>query len=157
MAGCLLGVAGCGDGAPGPVAVSTPVPTGSAAAGCSALVGAVPDRVAGRTAREVSPSAAPAAAWGDPPVVLVCGVPRPAALVPTSQCFRVNGVDWLLTQQGRAVDPAGPLHGTLDFTTVGRSPYVRVSVPDDVQPAADALVDLAPAIRQHTEVLRPCQ
>ena len=34
-----------------------------------------------------------AAAWGDPAVVLRCGVPKPDALKRTSACFEVDGVD----------------------------------------------------------------
>jgi len=62
-----------------------------------------------------------------------------------------------ITQHGKAVDPTAPLRGSLRFTTVGRSPYVDVVVPDAYQPAADALIDLTPAIRSSTTVTSPCR
>jgi hypothetical protein len=49
-----------------------------------------------------------------------------------------------------------PLKGDLEFTTVGRSAYVEMVVPDAYQPAADALVDVAAAIKGATRATRPC-
>ncbi len=87
-----------------------------------------------------------AGAWGDPPIVLRCGVEKPAALKPTSTCHDVNGVGWLAEQQ-----PDGWL-----FTTIGRALYVSVEVPAEHEPAADALADLADVIGRHVPVTRPC-
>ena len=63
-------------------------------------------------------------AWGDPPVVLRCGVGRPSALVPNSseQVFLAGDVYWLPVQQKDA---------TL-FTSIDRSVYVEISVPKKV-------------------------
>jgi Protein of unknown function (DUF3515) len=139
------------------VTVTAPTPTGTTARQCAALIGAAPTKVAGQRSRPISPASGYAAAWGDPAVVLTCGGAAPKALAPTSQCFRVDSVDWLVTQDGAEVDPTKTLRGDLDFTTVGRSAYVRVRVPDAYQPAADALVDLAATIRGHTRVTKPCR
>jgi len=44
------------------------------------------------------------------------------------------------------------------FTTIGRSPYVEVTVPpEDSRPAVDPLTDVAAAIRKHTRQEHPCQ
>ena len=69
------------------------------------------------------------AAWGDPAVVLRCGVPKPDALTRTSACFEVDGVGWLATQDGREVSGDAPVEGALTFTTIGRATYVEVEVP----------------------------
>ena len=125
---------------------------------CAALLEALPDTVADDlSSRDVSPSDALAAAWGDPAVVLRCGVPRPAAMVRTSACFEVNGVGWLATQDGREVTGDAPVDGTLTFTTIGRAAYVEVTVPamDDHQPA-DVLPALAGPIDQTIPDLHPC-
>jgi hypothetical protein len=103
--------------------------------------------VQGQDARPVEPADALAAAWGDPPIVLRCGVERPARLRPSSPCLEVDGVGWFPQQAAR---------GHL-FTTVGRSAYVEVAVPEAYQPAAEPLVDLADAIRRHIPERRPCQ
>jgi uncharacterized protein DUF3515 len=149
-------LAGCSGVSPGRLSVAAPSPAGSVARQCAAVVAAAPERVAGQTARELSPASKYAAAWGDPAIVLTCSGTVPRALRPTSKCFRINAVDWLVTQHGKAVDPRLPLVGDLEFTTVGRSAYVRLLVPDAYQPAADALVDVAPAIKEATTETKPC-
>lgn len=85
-------------------------------------------------------------AWGEPAIVLRCGVPKPAALTATSRCDEVDGVGWFAEQ----------VPGGYRFTTIGRSVYVEVSVPSDYAPEANALVDLAPAVSR-TPVLTPCR
>jgi hypothetical protein len=153
MSAALL--AGCGGG-PGPVQVSGSSVAGSARAQCTRLVAALPRQVVGNDRRDVAPAGALAGAWGDPAVVLRCGVPRPAALRPTSYCFEIDHVGWLATQHGKAVSVTSPVQGTLDFTTIGRSVYVEVSVPDAYAPQADALADVAGAVRRTTRLVRPC-
>jgi hypothetical protein len=152
-----LGVPLAGCGAPGPVEVDIATPSGAARTACERLIAALPDNVAGQDRRDVTPSDAPASAWGDPAIVLRCGVARPAALKPASSCYVVNGVGWLATQDGKAVSTTRPIDGTLDFTTIGRSVYVEVTVPEAYQPQADALVDVAAAVASSTTDLHPCQ
>jgi hypothetical protein len=140
---------------PRAVPVVAPVPRGQAGQACAALVSAAPARVSGQPARSTSPVSRFTAAWGEPAVVLRCGVPRPAALRPSSQCFEVDGVGWFATVGDRPA-PQGPYSGTLTFTTIGRTANVEVTVPGSDQPAADALVDLAGTVRAHTSVVTPC-
>ncbi len=112
----------------------------------------------GEDARDVTPADGTAAAWGDPPTVLRCGVQRPAALVATSACFEVNGVGWLATQNGREVSGDEPVTGTMMFTTIGRAAYVEVSVPDvQGRSAADPLTALARPIQRTIPLEHPCQ
>lgn len=86
-----------------------------------------------------------AAAWGDPRIVLKCGVPRPTAYEKTSEMVVVNDISWFPEQQAE---------GYL-FTAMGRTPLVEVYVPDNYAPEVNPLVDLAPAMAQHTEVTGP--
>ena len=114
-----------------------PSPTDRVQAMCGDLIDALPETVADDLdARDVDPSDALAAAWGDPAVVLRCGVPKPDALTRTSACFEVDGVGWLATQDGREVSGDAPVEGTLTFTTIGRAAYVEVEVPADGRPPA---------------------
>jgi hypothetical protein len=145
----------CCDG-PGSLHLTPPKPTGSAAARCAGLVAAAPARVDGQARRELSPASRFAAAWGDPAIVLRCGVGAPAALRRTSRCFVIDHVGWLVTRSGREVDPAQQVSGPLDFTTIGRMPYVAIQVPATYQPQADAVIDLTRAVKAHTTVRRPC-
>jgi hypothetical protein len=123
---------------------------------CSRLVNRLPGHVAGQDRRYISPASALAGAWGDPAIVLRCGVRRPAALRPTSACFEINRIGWLATSNGRPVPTTSQGKGTLDFTTIGRSVYVKVTVPAAYRPQADALVDLAPAVAATTQTLTRC-
>ena len=99
------------------------------------MIDALPRTVAGQDRRTTTPEGL-TAAWGDPPIVLRCGVPRPAALMPTSQLVTVDGVDWF----------AEPLSNGYLFTTYGRAAYVEVAVPSAYQPPAAVLTELAAAV-----------
>ena len=62
------------------------------------------------------------AAWGDPPVVLRCGIPTPAELTCSAPVQVVDGVTWLpLSGQGATT-----------FLVVDRSVRVALTVPDSV-------------------------
>jgi hypothetical protein len=116
---------------------SDPSPSDQAA--CRSLVAALPDTLDGdeNTGRSDF-----AAAWGDPRIVLKCGVATPAGYQPDSEMVVVNDVSWFGEEQ-----PKGYL-----FTAVGRTPLVEVYVPDSHQPEVNPLVDLAPAMTQYTKV-----
>jgi Protein of unknown function (DUF3515) len=128
----------------------------AARAPCTHLIDALPQSVAGQSRRDVNPAGVLAAAWGDPPVVLRCGVSRPAALRPTSYCFEIDSIGWLATQHGKEISTTTQPTGTLNFTTIGRTPYVAVSVPDAYSPQSDALADVAAAIRKTTRLVTSC-
>ncbi len=130
----ILSVAACSAGLP--VSPPNPPPVGPAAYTCSAIHGALPDEVDGHGATATTPKSPLTSAWGQPAIVMRCGVANPAALTPTSQLVTVDGVDWL---------PEALTQGYL-FTTVGREVNVEVSVPDDYSPEADVLVDLSPVL-----------
>ena len=134
-------VAGCGDRVPDPVQVEPPTPEAAARQVCAQLVPALPDRVDDGERRATGPENPLTAAWGDPALVLRCGVERPAGLSPTSEILEVEGVEWFLVESD-----AG-----FTFTTVGRTASVELLVPTSVdRTAATApLVDLAAAIARH--------
>jgi hypothetical protein len=73
-------------------------------------------------------------------------VPPPSGLTAVSQCTEVDGVGWFARQRA----------GDIRFTTIGRSVNVELTVPNDYRPQADALVDVAAAIKATTTSVRPC-
>jgi hypothetical protein len=87
-----------------------------------------------------------ASAWGDPAIILRCGVEKPRNLGPAARCDMVNGVGWFTESTA---------DGYL-FTTIGRDYYVSVDVPHDYAPEADALADLADSVARHDPVTKPC-
>ena len=96
----------------------------------------LPESVLDQPARPTEPTSALARAWGDPAIVLTCGMTAPTALTPTSQLYTINDVTWLPEE----------IAGATRFTTVGRDVVVAVTLPDRYAPAASALVDVADAI-----------
>lgn len=104
--------------------------------GCAQLLDALPDVVSDAVRRDVEPASEQVAAWGDPPIVLRCGVPVPTEYRPDAQLLDVEDVGWF---------PVAGEGGTF-FTAVDRQPYVEVAVPDDYAPEAVVLADLAAAV-----------
>lgn len=74
------------------------------------------------------------AAWGDPPVILLCG--QIAAPSPVGDLVTLDGVDW-----APVTDKAG-----VTWTTIGRRATVRVRVPSKYDDQAPLLARLSPAI-----------
>ena len=144
----LLATAGC---TAGDVDVE-PTHPGADAAACERLVDALPDTVAGLERREVLDSAATTgAAWGDPAIVLRCGLGEPASFDALSSCQITNGVAWYVPDEqitGQAVD--------ITMTTIGRQPGVEVTIPADYFPPAATMVDLTAALKQHTDEVERC-
>jgi Protein of unknown function (DUF3515) len=128
LAVLTLAIAGCSRG-------PQPAP-GADDPACSRALAAAPATVLGKTRTPLDVRGA--LAWGDPQIVLRCGVP---ALGPTTaQCLEVNGVDWVVADPG--ADP-------VVFTLFGRSPAVDLSVPASYgqSTASAALVDVAAVAR----------
>jgi Protein of unknown function (DUF3515) len=143
----LLFTVGCSD----TVSVNAPPLSGPDARACRALLRALPASVDDQARRPVADENGFAAAWGSPPILLRCGVPRPAGFDKFATCQVVNGVGWFIPEsqsQGDSVD--------ITMTTVGRSQNVEVALPSDYFPPANAMVDLAPALKRTIRETRPC-
>lgn len=118
---------------------------------CGKLRDALPELVDGLQRRPVQPEGAYAAAWGASPVVLRCGVEEPKAFDKYSSCQITDGVAWFIPDEQITGEPVD-----IVMTTVDRSPVVEVSLPADHFPPANAMVDLAPAIKQTTQKTSTC-
>jgi Protein of unknown function (DUF3515) len=99
----------------------SPPPTLSEAAqkACQELVSALPTTLGDRPARPVQSSSPYVAAWGDPAVVLRCGVATPAGYAPDSQVFDISGVRWFPVARGSSTV----------WTVVNKSVRVEVTAP----------------------------
>ncbi|WP_409329755.1 DUF3515 domain-containing protein [Trujillonella humicola] len=109
--------------------LEVPVPpvTAEADAACPAFMTDLPVELAGQPSRRVRSDTPYAYAWGEPPVVLRCGVERPAGFVVGGpQLFELNGVSWF-------VDDSDP--DRYVWTVVDRTVYVELAVPADVSSA----------------------
>ena len=111
----------------GPVALVSVDAPDARSASCTGLMKALPDTLpdSGKTLHRL-PIAAPAppsaAAWGGErgePVVLRCGLPRPAELTPTAALREISGVQWLPIEGD----------GATTWVVVDRPVYVVLTVP----------------------------
>lgn len=125
-------LAGC---TPGSVEVPPPTPDAATGALCRKLAGRLPQKLAGAGRGTSQPESPYTAVWGDPPIALRCGVPRPPGLQPTSELTVVNDISWL----------PQPVDRPTSYTAVGRQAYVEVTVPGDHAPP-DVLVPLSDAV-----------
>jgi hypothetical protein len=106
--------------------VEVPPVTPQAEESCPALMSDLPVDLAGEQSRRVDSDTPFAYAWGDPAVVLICGVDRPAGFVTGSATIQINGVQWY-------VDTSDA--DTTVWTAVDRPVYVEVRLPADVDSA----------------------
>jgi hypothetical protein len=106
--------------------VEVPPVTPEADASCPGLMSELPLDLNGEPSRRVDSDSPFAYAWGEPPIVLVCGVDRPAGWVAGVSAIQINGVQWY-------VDTSDP-ESTV-WTTVDRPVYVQVSLPASVDSA----------------------
>ncbi|OLT14058.1 hypothetical protein BJF78_20380 [Pseudonocardia sp. CNS-139] len=117
-----------------PLAVAPIDSPDAAGPDCTALVGALPAELATSDGPLVTrpidqPDTAPGVrAWAAAPrpVVLRCGLTRPAELAPDSALLEVNGVRWLQLDDGL------PEPVQVSYIAVDRPVYVALSTPVDV-------------------------
>lgn len=126
------------------VAVDVPSPPQDVRAACLRLTPILPDFLAGQARRAASPASELTAAWGDPPLALRCGVPRPASYTPTVEVISVNGLDWFPEKQ-----PNGYV-----FTTVSRVADVQITVPGAYAPEVNPLAELSGPIAEAIAAVR---
>jgi hypothetical protein len=129
-----------------PAATTSPTPAGPVAvvapprddvrtrAICARVLGALPTTLAGHPARSVSTAPERIVAWGDPAIVLRCGVEPPAE--PQGEAV-IGGATWSADERD----------STAVFTTKGRAVLVELSVPRAaVANPAEVVASLAPAV-----------
>jgi len=132
----------------GPLALAGVDAPDADAPACAKLVDSLPaklpskdDELARLTLADPAPPAA--AAWaGDrgEPVVLRCGLPKPAEYAPTAQLREVSKVNWLPVEG----------EGASTWYTVDRGVYVALTIPDDagtgvVQEMSETIAKVLPA------------
>ncbi|MCL2730144.1 MAG: DUF3515 domain-containing protein [Actinomycetia bacterium] len=120
--------------------VAVPVPDAQVARYCAALHARLPQRVSGLPRHDLKPRSELTAGWGNPSIVLRCGVPRPAADNDSSaDAVEVDGVGWLIEPQNG---------GTFRLTTTLRKAYVEVTLPKKYAGDVGPLTDLASAVKR---------
>lgn len=114
-----------------------PSPAPAVAQACAGFIDALPDTLSTvGERRSVEPGGGLTAAYGDPPVPVRCGVPRPAALSAGSTLVTVDGIDWFPEQ----------LTGGWMMTTTALVANVEITVPTEQGHAPSVAADLGPTI-----------
>lgn len=146
----LVAVAGCSS-SDDSATVAVPGPDAKTAKMCRELDRVLPRKLDGRSRNDPEPRSAYTAGWGNPAIILRCGVVRPPKMIdpkvaeggaPDAIAGGVNGVDWLMEKQG---------DGTWRFTTANRVAYVQLSLPEGMsaqEEGASVLTDLATAVKK---------
>jgi hypothetical protein len=123
-----------------PISLAPPPANPAADAACTALLGVLPVDISTSngaiSARPVHSTSPYVEAWGNPAIVMRCGVPRPKQLTINSGALLIliDGVNFLPVKQGKVTA----------YTSVDRSAYVEISVPASyteppISPIADAI------------------
>ncbi|MGH4024922.1 MAG: DUF3515 domain-containing protein [Pseudonocardiaceae bacterium] len=161
IGGILLAAALIRDQPPAPLPLAAAPAPAAGSPECARLLDALPPALEGNgidgngsvPRRELTAPVPPsAAAWGEPPVVLRCGLGRPAALTPTARLLDISGVQFLTLPDpdppGAARSATGGPDGTAarSWVAVDRPVYVVVSLPQDV--GSGPLQQIAGVIRQ---------
>ncbi|MFJ2635520.1 DUF3515 domain-containing protein [Streptomyces sp. NPDC087422] len=121
-------------------AIAVPVPDARVAGYCHALYGDLPAKVDGLSRHDLKPESELTAGWGNPPIVLRCGVPRPEILKdPNASGVTVDGVGWVIEQESG---------GVFRLTTTLRKAYVEVTLPKKFASDLGPLTDLADAVKK---------
>ncbi|MFD8503500.1 DUF3515 domain-containing protein [Streptomyces sp. NPDC059687] len=129
------------------VTAAVPSPNAMATKLCRNLDKALPRTVDGLDRQDPEPPSSLTAGWGDPLVILRCGVPQPPKMIapevaegkdPDAVAGEVDRVDWLMEKED---------DGAHLFTTANREVYVEVQVPGGRDNSA-VLIDLAASITQ---------
>jgi Protein of unknown function (DUF3515) len=121
--------------------LTVPVPDARTAAYCRALHADLPATVDGLTRHDLKPRSELTAGWGQPAIVLRCGVPRPEKILkdPEAGGVTVNGVGWVIEPRP---------HGVMRLTTTLRKAYVEVTLPKKYAGDVGPLTDLADAVKR---------
>lgn len=140
VTGLLLG--GCAQAVP-----MNPGPSATEVA-CSEVMVLLPDALGDRERRQTTAQAT--AAWAVPEepnataVTLTCGVTPPGP--GTDPCVTMGAVDWVATE-----------HDTrIWYTSYGRTPAVRISVPADAQDGTDIVLSAVAGAVARFPATRTC-
>jgi hypothetical protein len=139
----LAALAGCG--------VEETGISGADRRACRELVADLPDRLSDQPLDERLPDV-PGATYGDPAIVVRCGVGRPDGYDPLQQCQVADGIGWFVPAKGRDDQSVDVV-----MTAISRTPYVEVTLPARYRPPVGAMVDLATTLRAHTTATTRCE
>lgn len=118
----LIASAGCSS-ADEEVTATVPTPDSKVTELCRNLDKQLPEKVDGLARVDPAPKSELTAGWGDPAIILRCGVAKPPKMNdPEADGVTADGVNWLLEERD---------DGSFRFTSTLREAYVEVTVPEE--------------------------
>lgn len=144
-------VAGCS----GPVEIEGHDVDPETRAACASFLADLPETVGDQGEVEVTPDDALGRAWGDPAIVITCGVPEPKEFDEFSLCDEVNGVGWFVPDDavaelnGAGSNAASAPTEAVVLTVITHEPQIRVEVPAEHRPPADVMVTVSDLVIEH--------
>ena len=151
MCGAAVVLSGLLAGCTGSVEIDSPDVGARTRSACARFLDVVPEKVSGERQRRTEPNDALGAAWGDPPIVVTCGVKMPTEFDEFSPCEEVDGVGWFIPESAYTEPDED-----VSITTIGWSPAVRIDLPPDYRPPADVLVEIGAAVKKALTQTKPC-
>lgn len=115
-------------------------------AACTSLMAALPDQLGSSARRAVIGSPTGVAAYGDPAMVIRCGLPNPRELTCDSALVDVSGVSWLKLSDV----------GIVSYLNADRSVRIALSIPDGNDSGTAALQQLSSVIEQTLQQRAVC-
>ena len=142
---------GCADE---PITLEQPHVSAEDLATCNAFLEDLPRRLDGEERRKVNPANSLGAAWGDPAIIVRCGVGVPAEFDEFAHCEVANDVGWFVPD-----DVIADQEADVTFTAVGYRPIVSIEMPHDYRPEGGAAViaELAQPVKDNLELVDDCE
>ena len=138
----------------GPVEVDVPDLEAEDAAACEAFADALPDTLVDEERVDIEPADAPAAAYGDPAILVTCGVDGPEDFGPGAQCELVNDVPWYIPSE-----QYDDLDLDLVITSAWHGPRVQIVMPAERRGnalEAGVMAKLSPLVAEHLRETGTC-
>ncbi len=147
--GCGLLLVACS----GPVEIDPPDLNAEDEAACEAFAANLPATLNDEKPVETDPEDPLGAAYGDPPIVVICGVDVPEGFDGTAACEEANNVGWYAPPE-QYDDPSADV--TIFATT--HRPLVELKVPAEYRPngLAASLAELSASVKQDLERVDDC-
>jgi len=127
----LLTSSGCGADAP---EIHAPELSAADAQACRDFVADLPDTLAGEESVEVTGDSEYGAAWGDPAIVLTCGVDQPPDFNDASTCIEVDETGWFVPDDVFAAMFDGDESVDVPMTELNYRPRIHVELPGEYRP-----------------------
>ena len=139
----VLLTVGCSDSPP---EIHAPELSAADAQACRDFVADLPDTLAGEESVEVTGDTEYGAAWGDPAIVLTCGVDQPSDFTDASTCIEVGEVGWYVPDDVFKAMFDGDETTDIPMTEMNYRPRIHVLIPGEYRP--DGFTNVAGALAE---------